>query len=967
MYFLKHILLISLFFSSNSSTSFAQTIVFKKYTMQDGLVANPIRKIYQDSIGFMWFATWEGLSKYDGSKFTNFNTSNGLSHNLVNDVYEQKLGKMLIAENNGTIDIIESDQITDRTAINSNFPIDRFEKGVDGKTIASAGAIYEISTGKIEKKKTIPHNINYTYIITINDSLLLAGDINNSTLHLLNKQYNIVAKTNMANSTLYCLYLDHNNQIWAGTNHGLWHVNMTTNPYYSIQFVTPKITKFLTSFSALKNLIAHAIIEDYNENLWIGTEKGLIKINAAGTQKLYTEKNGIPDNYISSLFEDKERNLWIGTQGGIAKLITQIPIKLYDDDDKLQDKIYPTIELTKEGFPFLYNASTALEFNQSKEKFIQYSTNNPSFPFNLKNVKHTSNFYDSSKGVYSFFSNKGRTNFKYFGQSIFCSEVDKNGTLVLGTYNGVYFYSNNKLFKSNTLHHRIDKLIIDHNGALWAGTWQNGLFKITYSILNDSINAQTVDMSHLILGKEIRGLFIDSENCIWVGTRYAGISKIMTTINGKYSSQHFDQKNGLLCNFARVFTEDKEHNIYVGSYLGIDKLIKNNNNYSIFNLSNYVGFFGDVSNLTIDKKNTLWVIANNHILSIGEINPEAIKPLNTYITNILLGKDRTKWLDENSQNKIYLSYKNNQVYFEFTAPGFINEKNILYSYRLLGSADTSWSMPTNIHAVPFASLQPGSYIFQVCTVNWEKKRGPITSVSFIVNTPFWQKTWFILLSFILTISIIYWLYRYRIKQLLKMQYVRNSIASDLHDEIGSSLTNINMLSELSKKYINEPIQSSIFINRISEEVTTSAQALDDIVWSINSQNDSMQQLEARMRRYAAEIFDGANINYSSVMDNKFANQKLDMEKRRDLFLIFKELINNIYKHADAKNVRLELNIHESYVKLYVQDDGKGFEINEQTNRNGINNIKRRISKNNGLIDIKSKLNGGSIIVIFIPL
>jgi signal transduction histidine kinase len=111
-------------------------------------------------------------------------------------------------------------------------------------------------------------------------------------------------------------------------------------------------------------------------------------------------------------------------------------------------------------------------------------------------------------------------------------------------------------------------------------------------------------------------------------------------------------------------------------------------------------------------------------------------------------------------------------------------------------------------------------------------------------------------------TLLYMIYRYRINQLIAMQKVRNRIATDLHDDIGSTLTNISILSELSRQKLAPQEEANVFLNRISEEVNNSSQALDDIVWSINTNNDTLEQTVARMRRYAAEIFDGANIHYS---------------------------------------------------------------------------------------------------------
>jgi signal transduction histidine kinase len=203
--------------------------------------------------------------------------------------------------------------------------------------------------------------------------------------------------------------------------------------------------------------------------------------------------------------------------------------------------------------------------------------------------------------------------------------------------------------------------------------------------------------------------------------------------------------------------------------------------------------------------------------------------------------------------------------------------------------------------------------------------------------------------------------------LLQIQRVRSRIATDLHDDIGSTLTNINILSELSKKNIDNRPEAEKFLSRISEEVNASGQALDDIVWSINKNNDTIEQTVARMRRYAAEMFEGANITYSLQSDEQIAHRKLNMELRRDYFLLFKESINNIYKHARAKNVQIKVWVERSRLLLLIRDDGGGFNVQTETHRNGIKNMHTRAEKWKGSVNIHSEPGKGTSTEISLPI
>ena len=354
----------------------------------------------------------------------------------------------------------------------------------------------------------------------------------------------------------------------------------------------------------------------------------------------------------------------------------------------------------------------------------------------------------------------------------------------------------------------------------------------------------------------------------------------------------------------------------------------------------------------------------HRIFQLTDANLETQPAEQVFLTKVVLG-DSIK--NVSTLHNIELAYSKNHALFEFTTPLYVNEKEILYSYRLNGSGDTAWSRPSNSHSVQYANLAPGHYRFEVRMLGWNGNYGPVTSFLFTVNPPYWKSWWFYLLIALLFAVLLYCIYRYRINQLLRLQKVRNSIATDLHDDIGSTLTNISILSELSKKNIAQPQQAKIYLERINEEVNSSGQALDDIIWNVNTRNDTMDEMLIRMRRFAAELFEDTATSYYLELDPQAAGKRLSMEQRRDIYLVFKESINNIFKHAEAKNVWINLSMVDRCIKLTIRDDGKGFRPEDPTHRNGLNNIKKRVEKWKGKINISSAAQKGSAIEVVLPL
>lgn len=203
-------------------------------------------------------------------------------------------------------------------------------------------------------------------------------------------------------------------------------------------------------------------------------------------------------------------------------------------------------------------------------------------------------------------------------------------------------------------------------------------------------------------------------------------------------------------------------------------------------------------------------------------------------------------------------------------------------------------------------------------------------------------------------------------QLQRQLDFRNQVAANLHDDIGSMLTNISLLAELSRKKINQPEMALDFINRLSEEINLSEQALHDIIWSVNSKNDTLEEMFDHMRRYASELFDAGNTQYHLQLDET-GTRKLGMEQRHNLFLIYKESLKNIYKHAEASNVWITVTLQNKMLFIEIKDDGKGFNTAQKTHRNGLSNLSQRVETMNGIFNLTSSPGHGTEIRISIPI
>lgn len=952
----------TIFFSwllTSFTAAWSQQVSFIKYTVYDGLVANPVRCIYQDSKGFIWIGSYDGLSRYDGYKFTNYTISNGLSHNLINSLIDIN-GKLLVAENNGSIDIIQNNKVQKRITTSSAVNIvnsfnNRLLITTDGN------GFYEYVNDSLIEPQQEKTGTSLGDFITLTDSTLLCTGVDND-LYIYKKDYSLFLSMHYQGLHFYSLFRDSKKRIWACTGTGLKLLQILPGNKPSILFL-PLPSGF--NFPLLTNGSVTSMIEEEDGSFWIGTMKGLVKIFPGGGSYVYNEKDGLPSSMINTLYFDKEKNLWIGTSLGLAKWVSENNVVFYNTDNK-DFKGDVTAAFPYDSRKVLLKTGHGLQYFYLDTKEFRDIKGTKGFYFpvtgNLPPLIH----YENEVGIIGSASNPiipiQKLDTTITG--VLFSEKHSNGTIFLGGFGGVYAIEKSNVKK--ILPHRITGISIDKDGDIWAATWLNGLFRIRITN-NISNRFEVQDFTSLIRQKQIRTVYTDSKKNIWVGTRYAGAFCLSEKSNGEFTVQHFSRQSGLMSDWVTCFAEKSNGDIWVGTYLGLDKLVKLPSGYRAFNFSKTVIFFAEIKSIIPTGDDNWLCVANTGVATFKDENLHKTIPLTASIFSASLGVRDNKLTIFSPSEKISLKPNQNAARFEFGALGFINERQILYSYRLKGSSDTAWSNPENIHEASYASLSPGNYSFEVKTLGWNGEYSSPLSFSFFIRTPFWKQWWFIGLCAALVAALVFALYRYRIKQIMRLQQVRNTIATDLHDDIGSALTNISILAELSSNKNKQTAFSENLPGRISEESTLAQQALDDIIWSVNSNNDTLNQTMARMRRYAAEVFEPVGINCNLDFENIPGDIKLNMEQRKDIYLVFKECLNNVIKHASAKTVFIKIAVERNIFQLKIADDGKGFDTLEQTDRNGLKNIRSRIKKWAGKLSINSTAYEGTTVDCVFPL
>jgi signal transduction histidine kinase len=426
----------------------------------------------------------------------------------------------------------------------------------------------------------------------------------------------------------------------------------------------------------------------------------------------------------------------------------------------------------------------------------------------------------------------------------------------------------------------------------------------------------------------VYGILPDDNGNLWMSTNN-GLSCFDP---GSQKFRNFDVKDGLQSNEFNhdAFVKDEQGRMYFGGVNGFN--------------------YFDPKDVSINPN------VPNVVITDLKINNKSVSDIREYA---LVSK--AVYLNE----KIRIPYDQNMIIFEFAALDFSAPMKNQYQYKLEGFND-NWINSYNTHTATYTNLDPGTYVFRVKGSNkdgiWNEDGAALT----ITILPPWYGTWWFRTLMVLTFLLaVYAIYRYRLQQALNLVAVRNRIATDLHDEIGSNLSNISIFSNVAQQ-IHDNEKNVSLLKKISEYSQASQESMSDIVWMINPDNDRFENIMTQMRRYAAEIFEAINCKFIISFDEKLNGIKLNMDERKNLYLIYKEAINNLAKYSGCSQVSIELKLYKGQIIMVLKDNGRGFDLKAVGKGNGLTNMRKRAEMLKGRLTINTSPGNGTEIELNFP-
>jgi ligand-binding sensor domain-containing protein len=972
----------------------ASHLPIRTYTVADGLARDHVLAIAQDSQGFLWFGTAEGLSRFDGYQFTNYGVDQGLPSNLIADLLETREGVSWIATGGGLCRFDRSGAGPSRFvraplggASAATAPSVLHEDPSGGVWCGSAsgeGGLYRLdrNDGSFRRVDLTMSDPAVTAVLVDRRGKLWVGGPDG----LVRREQDGTTKRLTAedglpkNAYVMALLEDADGRVWIGTRGGL--VSLEVLP-------DPRAPPRMRTYGVRDGLPApriESLLQSSDGTVWAGTTQGLARWIPGGTPdgrafESYTLAQGLSARTVGALAEDRDGNLWVGTFGSGAMKVARNGFTTYTESDGAP-QASALLETRRGELCVVRGSESGLDVAVFDGR--RFTPVRPRWPASITYFGWGRGQIaaEDRDGAWWFATGQGLCRFApvpgikglagarpaavytardgLAGDNVFRVFPDSRGDVWIGTIgpgseDGLAVWDRRTgrvraLSEADGLpaHPVPTALAEDPSGDVWVGLFHGGLARrrggrFTVFGPDDGVSGQ------------VRQVFADAAGRLWVGTT-EGLIRVDEPSRERPAFVRYDTSSGLSSSDVAAITEDAAGRLYAATGRGIDRFEPQPAGPGrIRHYTTADGIApGELQLALRDRTGALWFSTPLGVSRLvpGVDRPRAPPPI--LVTGVAVGGVPHPVSDLGQPAVPGLRFLNGPLRIDFVGPDFSPGEVLRYQYRLVG-ADRDWGPPGDQRTVLYANLSPGSYRFEVRAVGSEGTVSPEpANVSFSVLPPLWRRWWFLAGCVAAAATAIYAVYRVRIAQLLAVANIRTRIATDLHDDIGASLSQIAILSEVARSGTegHAPRNATTLseIAGISRELIDS---MSDIVWAINPEHDRVSDLSHRMRRFAADLLGAQGIALGFQASAAGDDSGIGANARRQVWLVFKEAVHNAARHSGATRVDVELSAAGGDLVLRVTDDGRGFEAAAPVEGNGLASMRRRARDAGGALVLES--------------
>jgi signal transduction histidine kinase/ligand-binding sensor domain-containing protein len=973
----------------------ARHLPIQVYTSAQGLPQNTVRCLLPSPGGLLWLCTSEGLVRFDGYHFRVFGPAQGLPSRSVVDMAVARHGGFWILTEPGLCRLPPGSKIGEPCRVleadNKAAPFDGgsiFESETGDTWVASPTALFRVSGRRLERSAFKPpvRNIIYGIADGWDGNLLISTDQALYEWRPGQEARNLTKSIGPIG--VLCFYRSTPDEYWLGTTAG----------FYRMRRNGSAVTLTHQPVSGLQKGLGrgiNAILRRADGTVWLaGTGIVRVDIGANGelvTRDSYTTADGLPTIGIAGMAEDARGNLWGATEGSGVFRIEESGFTSYSAADGLGNaRIAALVEdshgrlcvvtswehgpevLVADGGRFhrvpIQYPDAIRYFGWGWNQYVVAARDGswwiPTGEGLLRfpKLEKTEDLARTQPAVYDEHSELGC-------KEIFRAWEDPQGDVWITCASpetaAVRWQRRTGTFRRYTEADglpREDVPVVYRAGApgtIWMATSNHAM-----RFRNERFEAFPLAPGRR--SAHVRDMLVDAAGRIWFATQYSGVFRCDNPNDAVPVFRNYTVAEGLSTDYVSSLVEDAAGYIYAGTARGVDRIDPGApvGSRRIRHFTASDGLPESEQNTAMrDRQGHLWF---GTLAGLAELDPG--KPVRRPAPDIYLTRVRVRGEDvplpwEGAQKlSLDLAADRNQVEIEYSAIDLSSPESLLYQYRLRGT-ETDWSEPLERLDVNYASLPSGPFRFEVRAVDADGQVSQQTAgFDFSIAVPLWRRWWFLCGVAILLMAAVVLLYNYRVRQLLAMERLRTRIATDLHDDIGASLTQISILTELARRGSAPQVLSDVA--NIARGLVSD---MSDIVWAVNPRHDRFEGLVHRMRRFANDVLGGAEIDLEFETAGLPAHLAVPLDARRPLYLVLKEAVNNVARHSKAQKATIRMELVHGDLKLTVSDDGRGFDPAQSYSGEGLVSVERRMREIGGSATWESQPGGGTRLTAILPL
>jgi ligand-binding sensor domain-containing protein len=1007
-----------------ASPAAGERLAITTYSSGDGLGSSFVNHILQDSNGYSWFATRDGLSRWNGYEFTTLGDA-GLPGPAIDRVYQTRSGEYFVIANDGSL----HSYLPRRGRAGQGSEKIKFRRRsvwFEGKEVRfnclfedSAGLLWGGGHGVLVKgvgstdtpiplaAPASPGELFVNVRALVEDR---AGTVWVATERGL---FRVLADESSQHYALAprgpldivsALALDDAGRLWIGQR---WLGLVVLDPgrpdtLLSSRKLAPRSVSgeplrldlregeaaVLDAADGLPANSITSILATSDGHMWVGTDEGLARFDGRSFAR-YTKENGLCDNLIYSLAEAGDGSLWVSTPTGAMRVVLGGFSRYTTADGLSSDRVAAFAEAPRGTLHAVGNDWSINTFDGRRFRAARLP-----LPAGSTSMWAAQAAYRDREGRWWALTGQGLYRFDRHrpGPVLRMSPPDRVYTIQDGLRSSGAF-----------------RVYEDRAGAVWIGSRTTdpadaGLARLDPDLKRvtsfgeaDGIPPRAAPSAFAedregnlwvgfyqgglaryrggrfqMFGRQdgipegmVTALLVDARGSLWISTNLAGLGRIDRPSADRPAVRTYSTRDGLASNNVRALVEDRHGRVYAGTARGVDRLDPATGRVRHYAAQD--GLVGDfVTGAFADSSGDLWFATFSGVFRLTPRLEGDEEPPPIAITGLRISGEAYPILElgEAAIGPITLGPDQRDIEIGFVSVSRRQAAGVAYQYAI-GRRGASWTPPGRQRSVNFARLSPGDYVFAVraVTAGGKVSSTPAT-FTFRIRPPVVQRWWFISLVVAISAGLLLAFYRYRVGRLLEMERLRVSLASDLHDEVAANLSSIATFSAVLRGQAGD---GSPFLDRITALATESVDAMRDIIWSIDPKPETIQSLLVRLRDAMVTSCRARGLHLTVSVPAGGLQQNLTPQQRKNIWLMLKEAVTNAARHSGGTEIFVSAAPGGGQVRLTVRDNGHGHAAPDPSPGRGLGTMRARASALGGTLVVRSLPAEGTSVEFVIPL